>query len=61
MMFYLTTLELARLMWEEPPNAKKGKQGMEVTVAIEARKYVDFLNGLNNKEMAKALWESLDW
>ena len=73
MLFYLTTIGLAKLLREDPLVAPKGQQGMEVTNAIGAWNHLEFLcqnyilNGLSNtlylfsnKEIAKTLCESLN-
>ena len=75
MLFYLTTLHLARYLYEEALKQKEGDVAdFQKVAAIDAWKQGDFLcknyilNGLDNmlynvysvKESAKALWESLD-
>ena len=75
MLFYLTTLHLARYLYKEAPKQKKGDAvDFQTMAAIDAWKQGDFLcknyimNGLDNmlynvysvKESAKVLWESLD-
>ena len=75
MLFYLTTLHLARYLYEEAPKQKEGDAAdFQTVAAIDAWKQGDFLcknyilNGLDNmlynvysvKDSAKALWESLD-
>ena len=74
MMFYLTTLNLARFVQEDAPALKENKTNKQVVAAVEAWKHVDFLcrnyflNGLENTlnnvycafNTARELWESLD-
>ena len=74
MMFYLTTLNLARFLQEDAPALKENKTNRQVVSAVEARKHVDFLcrnyflNGLENTlynvycafNTVRELWESLD-
>ncbi|KZV49453.1 hypothetical protein F511_13228 [Dorcoceras hygrometricum] len=74
MLFYLTTLNLARFLTEEVPTLKEGEQNAESVSAVEAWNHSDFLcrnyvlNGLSDalynvlceKKTAKELWESLD-
>ena len=75
MLFYLTTLHMARYLYEEAPKQKEGDTtDFQTVAAIDAWKQGDvlcknyILNGLDNmlynvysvKESAKALWESLD-
>ncbi|XXG75888.1 hypothetical protein AAC387_Pa08g0361 [Persea americana] len=74
MLFYLTTLNLARFLYEEAPALKEDETDKQVVTAVEAWKHVDFLcrnyilNGLDNTlynvycslKTAKELWESLD-
>ena len=75
MLFYLTTLHLARYLYEEAPKQKEGDDAdFQTVVAIDTWKQGGFLcknyilNGLDNmlynvysvKESAKELWESLD-
>ena len=74
MMFYLTTLNLARFFQEDAPALKENKTNRKVVSAVEARKHFDFLcrnyflNGLENTlynvycafNTARELWESLD-
>ena len=75
MLFYLTTLHMARYLYEEAPKQKEGDAAdFQTVAAIDAWKQGDFLcknyilNGLDNmlynvysvKDSAKALWESLD-
>ena len=75
MIFYLTTLNLARFLNEDAPQLKEDEHDIQVISAIEAWKHLDFLcgnyvlNGLTDtlynvyytKSSAKELWESLDW
>ena len=74
MRFYLTTLNLAKFLYENAPNLKENEMDRQVVAAVEAWKYVDFLcknyilNGLDNTlynvyssfKIAKELWDSLD-
>ncbi|XP_075478762.1 uncharacterized protein LOC142519607 [Primulina tabacum] len=74
MLFYLTTLNLARFLFEDAPNLKEGEGDVESVSALEAWNHSDFLcrnyvlNGLADslynvyceKKTAKELWESLD-
>ncbi|KZV27254.1 hypothetical protein F511_04707 [Dorcoceras hygrometricum] len=74
MLFYLTTLNLARFLSEEVPTLKEGGQNAESVSAVEAWNHSDFLcrnyvlNGLADalynvfceKKTAKELWVSLD-
>ena len=75
MLFYLTTLNLARFLKEDAPVQNENEQqDREVVLAIDAWKHSDFLcrnyvlNGLHDtlynvysvKTTAKELWESLD-
>ena len=74
MLFYLTTLNLARFLTEEPPKLSEGETDMQVVNAVDAWKHSDFLcrnyvmNGLHDSlynvycaiKTAKELWESLD-
>ena len=73
MIFYLTTLNLARFLIENVPQLKEDEHDIQVINVIEAWKHSDFLyrnhvlNGLTNtlynvyysKSSAKELWESL--
>ena len=43
MLFYLTTLNLARFLTEEPPKLSEGKTDMQVVNAVDAWKHFDFL------------------
>ncbi|KAL6318546.1 hypothetical protein AAG906_000624 [Vitis piasezkii] len=74
MLFYLTTLNLARFLTEDAPKLKEDEHDIQVISAIDAWKHSDFLcrnyvmNGLadslynvySDKKTAKELWESLD-
>ncbi|KZV52213.1 hypothetical protein F511_07168 [Dorcoceras hygrometricum] len=74
MLFYLTTLNLARFLTEEVPTLKEREHNAESVSAVEAWNHSDFLcrnyvlNGLSDalynvfceKKTAKELWESLD-
>ncbi|RVW62815.1 Retrovirus-related Pol polyprotein from transposon TNT 1-94 [Vitis vinifera] len=74
MLFYLTTLNLARFLIEDAPKLKEDEHDIQVISAIDAWKHSDFLcrnyvmNGLadslynvySDKKTAKELWESLD-
>ncbi|PON44745.1 hypothetical protein PanWU01x14_264340 [Parasponia andersonii] len=74
MLFYLTTLNLARFLTEEAPKVREDKQDFQVLVAEDTWKQSDYLcqnyvmNGLidslynvyRNKKTTKELWESLD-
>ena len=74
MLFYLTTLNLAKFLYENAPNLKENEMDRQVVAAVEAWKYVDFLcknyilNGLDNTlynvyssfKIAKELWDSSD-
>ena len=74
MLFYLTTLNLARFLQEDAPALKEDETDRQVVAAMEAWKHVDFLccnyilNGLDNTlynvycafNTARELWESLD-
>ena len=73
MLFYLTTLNLAKVLHEHAPTLKEGETDKKIVETIEAWKHSDFLcknyilNGLNNTmynvysqvKTAKELWESL--
>ncbi|XXG73337.1 hypothetical protein AAC387_Pa07g2274 [Persea americana] len=43
MLFYLTTLNLARFLHEEAPALKEDETDKQVVVAVEAWKHADFL------------------
>ena len=74
MLFYLTTLNLARFLTENAPVLKDDEQDIQAVSAVDAWKHSDFLcrnyvlNGLtdslynvySDKKTAKELWESLD-
>ena len=74
MLFYLTTLNLARFLQEDAPALKEDETDRQVVAAVEAWKHADFLcrnyllNGLDNTlynvycafNTARELWESLD-
>ena len=74
MLFYLTTLNLARFLQEDAPALKENETDMQVVAAVEAWKHANFLcqnylfNGLDNTlynvyfsfNTARELWESLD-
>ena len=74
MLFYLTTLNLARFLQEDAPALKENETDWQVVADVEAWKHADFLchnyllNGLDNTlykvywafNTAKELWESLD-
>ncbi|KAL5567734.1 hypothetical protein UlMin_024309 [Ulmus minor] len=74
MLFYLTTLNLARFLTENAPVLKDDEQDIQAVSAVDVWKHSDFLcrnyvlNGLtdslynvySDKKTAKELWESLD-
>ena len=74
MLFYLTTLNLAKFLREDAPICSENEANCQVVVAVDAWKHPDFLcknyilNGLDNTlynvyspiKMARELWESLD-
>ena len=74
MLFNLTTLNLAKFLYENAPNLKENKTDRQVVVAVKAWKHANFLcinyilNGLDNTlynvyssiKTAKELWNSLD-
>ena len=74
MLFYLTTLSLARFLKEDPPNVNVNEADAQAVRAVQAWKDADYLcrnyvlNGLTDslynvfcvKQTAKELWESLD-
>ncbi|XP_074573500.1 uncharacterized protein LOC141829924 [Curcuma longa] len=74
MLFYLTTLNLARFLTEEPPKVPEGTLDAQTFNAVEAWKHSEFLcrnyilncladslyNVYCTKKSAKELWESLD-
>ena len=73
-LFYLTTLNLAKFLYENAPNLKENEMDRQVVAAMEAWKHADFLcknyipNGLYNTlynvysliKTSKELWDSLD-
>ena len=74
MLFYLTTLNLARFLTENAPVLKDDEQDIQAVSAVDAWKHSDFLcrnyvlNGLtdslynvySDKKTANELWEFLD-
>ena len=74
MLFYLTTLNLAKVLHEDAPTLKEGETDKQIVAAVEAWKHSDFLcknyilNGLDNTmcnvysqvKTTKELWESLE-
>ncbi|KAF5951613.1 hypothetical protein HYC85_009557 [Camellia sinensis] len=74
MLFYLTTLNLARFLREDAPSLKENEIDRQVVAAVNAWNHADFLyrnyvlNGLDNTlynvyspiKTAKELWESLE-
>ena len=74
MLFYLTTLNLARFLQEDAPALKEDETNMQVVAAVEAWKHADFLcrnyilDGLDNTlynvycafNTTRELWESLE-
>ena len=74
MLFYLTTLNLAKFLYENAPKLKENETYRQVVAAVEAWKHADFLcknyilNGLDNTlynayssiKTAKELWDSLE-
>ena len=74
MLFYLTTLNLARFLTEEAPKLKEDEHDIQVISAVDAWKHFDFLcrnyvmnaltdslyNVYTDKKTANELWESLD-
>ena len=74
MLFYLTTLNLARFLNEDGPKLDIGETDKEKLVAVDAWNHFDFLcrnyvlNGMENTlynvhsplKTAKKLWDSLD-
>ena len=74
MLFYLTTLNLAKFLREDAPVSSENEADRQVVVAVDAWKHSDFLcknnilNGLDNTlynvyrpiKTARELWESLD-
>ena len=73
-LFYLTTLNLAKFLYENAPNLKENEMDRQVVAAMEAWKHADFLcknyilNGLDNTQYnvyssiktSKELWDSLE-
>ena len=73
MLFYLTTLNLPKVLHEDAPTLKEGETDKQIVETIEAWKHSNFLcknyilNWLNNTmynvysqvKTAKELWESL--
>ena len=74
MLFYLTTLNLARFLIEDAPKVEDDETNVQVIQAADAWKHSDFLcrnyvmnsltdslyNVYSAKKTAKELWESLD-
>ena len=74
MLFYLTTMNLARFLKEDSPIVREDEVDVQIFNVVEACKHSYFLyrnyilNGLSNKlynmysskKMAKELWDSLD-
>ena len=74
MLFYLTTLNLAKFLYENAPNLKENEMDKQVVATMEAWKHADFLcknyipNGLYNTlynvyslvKTSKELWDFLD-
>ena len=54
MLFYLTTLNLTKFLYEDAPNLKENEIDRQVVVVVDAWKHADFLfknyilNGLDN-------------
>ena len=73
-LFYLTTLNLAKFLYENAPNLKENQMDRQVVAAMEAWKHADFLcknyilNGLDDTQYnvyssiktSKELWDSLE-
>ncbi|KAL2512397.1 zinc knuckle (CCHC-type) family protein [Abeliophyllum distichum] len=73
-LFYLTTLNLARFLTKDAPKLKQGEGDIQAVSAVEAWKHSDFLcrnyvmnsladslyNVYSTMKTAKELWESLD-
>ena len=57
MLFYLTTLNLAKFLYENAPKLKKNETDWQVVVVVEALKHADFLckNNILN-ELDNALY-----
>ena len=74
MLFYLTTLNLARFLTEEAPKLKEDECNIQVSSVVDAWKHSYFLcrnyvmnaltdslyNVYTDKKTTKELWESLD-
>ncbi|XP_072976984.1 uncharacterized protein [Typha angustifolia] len=74
MLFYLTTLNLAKFLHEDVPELRKEETDRQVVAVVDAWKHVNFLyrnyilNGLDNSlynvyssvKTSKELWDSLD-
>ena len=74
MLFYLITLNLAKVLHENAPTLKEGETDKQIMAVVEAWKHSDFicknyiLNGLDNMvynvysqvKTPKELWESLE-
>ena len=74
MLFYLTTLNLARFLTEQAPKLKEDERNIQVISAMDAWKHSDFLcwnyvmnaltdslsNVYTDKKTAKELWASID-
>ena len=74
MLFYLTTLNLARFLTEEAPKLKEDGRDIQFISVVDAWKHSDFMcrnyvmnaltdslyNVYTDKKTAKELWESLD-
>ena len=74
MLFYLTTLNLARFLTEEAPKLKEDERDIQVISVVDTSKHFDFLcrnyvmnalidslyNVYTDKKTAKELWESID-
>ena len=74
MLFYLTTLNLARFLTEDAPKLKEDEHDIQVISVMDAWKHSDFLcrnyvmnaltdslyNVYSDKKTIKELWESLD-
>ncbi|XP_022888917.1 uncharacterized protein LOC111404326 [Olea europaea var. sylvestris] len=75
MLFYLTTLNLARFLTETAPKLNEGEGDVQALSALDAWKHSDFLcrnyimnsltdalyNVYSTMKIAKELWQSLDW
>ena len=74
MLFYLTTLNLARFLAEDAPKLKEDERNIQIISVVDAWKHSNFLclnyvmnalidslyNVYSNKKIDKELWESLD-